>query len=304
MDSFTLVLLVIIVIVILAFGAVFTIFILDSLKKDKFLISKGFKDEEIKLEEEKRNKTSSKVGRMAVSFVGWVILIAVVGFCAVSVYTQQVANGFPTGNSVTVLAIATGSMSEVNDGNSYFTYQTDDLGEYVVDESGNRIKNTKEEKEALMVNEFSTYSLITLRALPEESELKVGDVIAYKNRKDQIIVHRLVQIKPGYDKPYVLQGDDNAGSDGSFAYKDLGAIYVGEHIPGLGAFVMYMQSPVGIIVVITCLYIVILVDIVGHKVLVAEKARLKELEERRKILYDEDGNPVEIRGLEQEGVYV
>ena len=72
--------------------------------------------------------------------------------------------------------IASGSMSEKNN-------------EYVKD---------NEE----LNNQFDTYDMIGISKYGSQNDVKLYDVVAYKNKKDITIVHRVVQIKTFEDGLY------------------------------------------------------------------------------------------------------
>ena len=82
----------------------------------------------------------------------------------------------------------------------------------------------------------------------EAEELKVGDVIAYKSGKS-IVLHRIVEVQTteyGTLKFYT-KGDANNTADLDPVYSDKIVGILTYRIPGIGHFIMFTQTPLGIL---------------------------------------------------------
>lgn len=99
-------------------------------------------------------------------------------------------------------------------------------------------------------DQFQTFDIIVTEKLPDEMDLKLYDIVVYE--VDEIlVVHRIVKIEePNSKHPdcrwFTLQGDNVQYPDKTpVLYSQMKAIYNGTHIPYIGSFVMFMQSPAG-----------------------------------------------------------
>lgn len=117
-------------------------------------------------------------------------------------------------------------------------------------------------------DQFNTFDIILTYKAPPEEELKKYDIIVYDN-DGKYIVHRIVSIdepsptKHTGERWFLCQGDANDVSDRfPVKYEQIKGIYKGEHIPFVGSFVLFMQSPAGWL----CLVLVI-VAMIGTPIL-------------------------------------
>lgn len=171
-------------------------------------------------------KKSKKFQTIANTFFGilYVALFIIFGF----------ALGFRLSNeqlffkNTTLLTIQTGSMETVYSGNTYI-------------------------KENNLTNQIKQYSLIGINKLEKEEDIKLFDIVAYKNSNNQIIVHRVIRI---YENPttnityYTLKGDANTASlndELTLIYENIIGKYNGFQNYGLGVTLIYIQSNIGLV---------------------------------------------------------
>ena len=155
-----------------SFCAVFTILFHHYYASNIEAVSSGKEDialidNAIDEEKEKQNKVK-KTWKLVGKIFSYVILGIVFAFFIFSFVSKIQGNTMPFGDS-TIVVIASGSMSEKNN-------------EYVKD---------NEE----LNNQFDTYDMIGISKYGSQNDVKLYDVVAYKNKKDITIVHRVVQIK-------------------------------------------------------------------------------------------------------------
>ena len=123
-------------------------------------------------------------------------------------------------------------------------------------------------------NQIATYSIIGVDKV-EKNELKIYDVIAFKNNENEIIIHRIIGIE---NNRYLTRGDANDLTDSYRpVFEDVIGVYNGFNIPYLGIFIIFLQSNSGIVTVIAILYCLILFGILSDKIEKKLETRKKEL---------------------------
>lgn len=127
------------------------------------------------------------------------------------------------------LVVQTGSMEKAYDGNAY-------------------LKNNN------LTNQIEQFSLIGIEKV-DAKDVKLYDILAFKNSEGDIIVHRVVTIKnTDGDYIFTLRGDANSASntwETSVSSKDILGKYNGFNNYGLGIALTYFKSNTGIIAVIS-----------------------------------------------------
>lgn len=127
-------------------------------------------------------------------------------------------------------------------------------------------------------DQFDMFDLVTVSALPEESELKIGDIVVYEYN-GVMIIHRIVGIEAPNssheDYYFLLQGDANETADRfPVRYEQMKGLYTGQRLPMIGSFVMFMQSPAGWLCILLVVIAVIATPILEKKLKDASNARL------------------------------
>lgn len=131
-------------------------------------------------------------------------------------------------------------------------------------------------------DQFSRFDLIKTHPLPKEEDLKLYDIVVYEV-DDVLLVHRIVGIEEPNDKHpnerhFLLQGDLVQYPDKfPVRYDQMKAIYRGEHIPNVGSFIMFLQSPAGWICIILIIVSLFAVPRMEKKVDEAMEERLAVL---------------------------
>lgn len=125
--------------------------------------------------------------------------------------------------------------------------------------------------------QFGIGDVCAFREVSRDEELIEGEVYGYVY-KDIIITHRLVGTY-GIDS-YEFRGDNNPVSDGPVARDRVIYRYTGGRAPGVGAFVLYAQSPFGIWSLAGTIGIGIGSEVVNHRIERIHRERRRLLEER------------------------
>ena len=172
-----------------------------------------------------KQRKASKAGKNILFYGFLAILIPIFGL---SLYSRIKNNVTKIGDNY-VLVVASGSMSYKNESNTYLTKYN---------------------------NQFNTYDIITLVGLKNKNSLKKYDVIAFKNNKNVVVIHRIIDFEIVDDElRFVTRGDANVASD---SYKpkmdDVIGKYTGKRIPGIGIFVMFFQSYAGLVTIASIVY--------------------------------------------------
>ena len=182
----------------------------------------------------------------------YLVIIIIVPIFAFSLVNKVMGNVMMIGNKA-VMVIPTDSMSYKNEANSYLF---------------NRNLN----------NQIQPYDIIVLEKV-SKSDIRMYDVIAYKNDKGVNIVHRIIDING--DK-YTTRGDiyDSSKTDlYKPVYEDVVGRYTGKRIPGVGIFIMFLQSYAGIITVVSLVYCLLMIDRTAERINKVQQERIDKLEE-------------------------
>ena len=158
--------------------------------------------------------------------IGLDILIGLLGILFLLGLVDKIMNN--SALPIKTVVIATGSMSTKNEENEY-------LFENKLD------------------NQIQVNDLIFLEKVNSLDEIKLYDIICYRNDNGQKIVHRVVEINDEY---LLTQGDANNVNDGIEI--DLDRIvgkYNGMKVPGIGAVTFFLTSDYGISTIASILLI-------------------------------------------------
>lgn len=238
------------------FTVVFSYMIATMLKMKLRLIRSGLEDREIKREYRKR--LAEKRVWTILDRVVSILLCLVLGTAFVfSVYLNlsedRPANGIPS-----LRVVKSGSMAEKYEENDYLF------------ENG-------------LDDQIQTFDLIITRHLPPEDELKLYDIVVYR-QDDLHVIHRIVGIEePNENHPterhFLLQGDAVDSPDRfPVLYSQMQGIYRGERIPFVGSFIMFLQSPAGWLCILLVLAATIASPIIEKKIRREEEIRLTAMD--------------------------
>lgn len=195
-------------------------------------------------ENEKKKSKVNKVLHITGKVFSFSLLALVLFFFGTSLYSRFSGNNMVFGDK-SYIVIATGSMSEKNKNNDYL-FDNKLLTEYDLN------------------NQFDAYDIIGVTKYKAKEEVKLYDVIAFKGKDNVIYVHRIIEIRE--DGTYVTRGDSNARSDAGLLYENYLTFdkvvgkYNSSRVPGLGIFVIFVQSNGGIITIISIVYCMFMFD--------------------------------------------
>lgn len=278
------------IVVILLFAIAFITLAIFFFNAKKKTITHSLEDEEIQLEIEqdlkkfaKKNKSNENIidyynkkqkknkvfGKISAS-IATVLYIAVVALIGFSVSVKKNNQQMWFGNT-SMLVIETNSMSQAYKGNTY-------LKDYEMMGEENRI---------------AQYSFITItKERKYIDNIKPFDVVAFKmlssdNKTYITIVHRLIEVTyDGEGNPlYTFRGDANPKSmSGEFqiskdkiigVYETYG--YKGAKNLALGYAICYLQSNIGIVILVITFMLLLIYSILVEKLFVIYDQRYNEL---------------------------
>ena len=116
----------------------------------------------------------------------------------------------------------------------------------------------------------------------DKSSLQVNDIIAFREKKDLVVTHRIVEIQElNGEKVFITKGDNNNNIDAGVVHlKDIEGKCVKKY-SSLGNVVLILQKPITLIIILLVIVIfgVIWIAFDDNKLSLEER---KELEELRK----------------------
>lgn len=232
--------------------AMFTYLITSITKMELELIGHGHRDEAIKKELNKKKKDNRVflwVNRI-VSLLLCVIFVTAFSFAVyVRLAEDRPANGIPS-----IKVVKSESMARKHPENTYLF--DNDLND-----------------------QFQMFDVVVCHHLPAEDELKLYDIVVYK-QEDLHVIHRIVGIEePNENHPsarhFLLQGDAVENPDKfPVLYSQMQGIYEGNRIPFVGSFILFLQSPAGWLCVLLVIFSMIVTPIVEKKIKEATEKRI------------------------------
>lgn len=216
------------------------------IKEYQLEVNLGKHDKHIKEEYQKKKK-----GELLGLIGSCLILTLLAGLFITGVVYKASGENF-TINNKTVLVIKSSSMADFYDEETALEYNYD--------------KNLQ----------FDVGDICVFEKVSNEDELIKGEVYGYKDNKNNIITHRLVNI---YSNGYEFQGDNNPVSDYEFSQRLISRDniiyhYTAKKVRGIGSFILYSQSYFGIWSLAGIISTAVFSEVMLHKVTKIEKKRL------------------------------
>lgn len=255
MTPFDIYLLVVSIIVIFGLASFFTILIWYIYTLTMRLIYVGYWDQELveEFDIEKLPKPQGTVGKIISAAVCGTLAIVVLFSVFLGMTEHSITAAVPS-----LKVVKSASMSEQHEKNTYL--MENDLN-----------------------NQIQVFDIITTYAPPAEEDIELYDVIAYE-LDGVLIIHRVVLIvEPNENHPserwFYTRGDANEQMDVlPVKYEQIRGIYREERIPFVGSFVLFMQSPAGIICLMLAIACMIIMPIVDDKIAEARSHRYRRIQ--------------------------
>ena len=102
-----------------------------------------------------------------------------------------------------------------------------------------------------MLPEISSGDLIVIK---EYNEYEPDDIVAYRNKKGELITHRIISVERRYGKEYFqVKGDRNTVKDNDLVkHDDIEGKFI-KKISGLGRLLLFLKSVYGIVFLLVLL---------------------------------------------------
>ena len=115
---------------------------------------------------------------------------------------------------------------------------------------------------------------------------QVGDIVAFRNEKNTVTTHRIIEIvNENGQKYFRTKGDANNAEDANLvSMDDVEGIYT-FRIAGLGNFLMFMKEPIGLILVLLVILVVGLLWL--YLVNKKDEKKQKEEDEKDRLEFEE-----------------
>ncbi len=245
MTSIEIISLVVTIVCLISFCVVFTILIRHYFKSNIENIVNGKEDIAIldnAIYTQKENKSKARKGlKISLKVFSYIFIGVLLAGFGISLYSRISGNQMVFDDS-TLIVIASGSMSTKNNSNSYL------------------VENNLD-------NQFNTFDIIGVSKYKTQDDVKLYDVVAYKNSENTIIVHRITEIvEVDGIKKYNTRGDSNNASDnnsqyyGYLSYDSIVGYYNNYRIQTAGIFIVFLQSNAGIITIVSIIYCLLIYD--------------------------------------------
>lgn len=246
MNSITIITIVVVALLTLLICGLTWLAYTSCIKAYKVEVSQCSHDEQIKNEHRHKKSKKSKVGPIC----SCAILLLLLGLFTSGIVYRASGNNF-TINNHTALVCKSGSMSDFYD-------------ETIAQELNNDRHL-----------QFDVGDICIFENVSSEDTLVEGEVYGYKY-KNIVITHRLVSFD-SESNTCKFRGDNNHTYDGLVTRDNVIYHYTGNKIPGVGSFILFMQSYFGIWSTCCIIFIAISSEIVYHKIDTINKERIKEL---------------------------
>ena len=240
MTTTDLIALIVTIVGVASFAAVVTILFRNFIKSSIKEIHNGERDIELidqtVYENDPKVIKKQRAAQFGKTVVYYAILAVLIPLFGLSLYSRIKNNVTQFGDNA-VMVVASGSMSVKQESNKY-----------LFDNNLN--------------NQFQTYDLITVNTVKKASQLRLYDVIAFRNNKGQNVIHRIIDFDTtGSEVRYITRGDANSSSDSYHPkFKDVIGKYTNKRIPGIGVFVMFFQSYAGMVTIVSVVYCTIMIS--------------------------------------------
>jgi signal peptidase len=114
----------------------------------------------------------------------------------------------------------------------------------------------------------------------DKNTLNTNDIIAFREKKDLVVTHRIVEIQTqNGEKVFITKGDNNNSNDtGVVHLKDIEGKYVKKY-SSLGNIVLILQKPITLIIILSIILVfgIIWIALDDNKLTEEERQELEDL---------------------------
>jgi len=132
-----------------------------------------------------------------------------------------------------------------------------------------------------MESKISVGDLVFVKKV-NPNELKVGDIIAFRDSEDIVTTHRIVDIETKDNKLcFVTKGDANNANDDGIVYSNMVEGKYQTKIAKLGNAILFIQEPIGFVVMLMSILIICLLVYSFQSKKISKEEKFKTEEERQ-----------------------
>ena len=232
------------------------------LRSTRKLSANGFMDEEYAKEESHKEK---KWVSVLVNTVSLVLSVALLSLCTLGMVYRAMGQQITVAGR-TALVIASNSMEGcVSD-----EYEGI-LANQIADGKG---VSSEQAAQEIQDSEFYVGDMLFFYTVEQNEPLNLYDVYGYRNKKGQIITHRLVGMQDG---KYLFRGDNTPANDVAVNRSQILYRYGNEKIAAVGTIVLFFSSSFGIYSIFVFVAVFAMSDIAKHQYTKMKKERLAAL---------------------------
>lgn len=132
-----------------------------------------------------------------------------------------------------------------------------------------------------MESKISVGDLVIVKEV-NPKELKVGDIIAFRDSENIVTTHRIVDIETKNNELcFTTKGDNNNANDDGLVYSNMVEGKFQTKFAKLGNAILFIQEPMGFVVVLMSIFIVCILIYLYQNRKINKETKFKDAEERR-----------------------
>lgn len=132
-----------------------------------------------------------------------------------------------------------------------------------------------------MESKISVGDLVFVKKV-NPNELKVGDIIAFRDSEDIVTTHRIVDIETKDNGLcFVTKGDANNANDDGIVYSNMVEGKYQTKIAKAGSVILFIQEPIGLVVMLMSILIICLLVYSFQSKKISKEEKFKTEEERQ-----------------------
>ena len=127
-----------------------------------------------------------------------------------------------------------------------------------------------------MQSRINIGDLVIIQEVDSET-LQKDDIIAFRDEKDKVTTHRIMEvIEENGEKSFITKGDSNLTNDKKQTNKDNLEGKMIMNIPKLGHFILFIQKPLGVILILFTILVVVACVYMMESLSERENIRIKK----------------------------
>lgn len=225
------------------------------LRAEKREIESGSRDEELKANEAKEKKKTSKAMNIVSRIITGTVALALLATSAAAITYRASGEQFSINNHISLVIV-----SDSMDG-----FYSDEY-EVLLTESCPDAKDTQ----------FGIGDILDFEKVQPDEKLVLNEVYGYKAKSGKTITHRLVGIDEQANR-YTFRGDNTGGNDSYVSREQIALRYTGNRVQRVGLFVLFTQSGFGLYSFVSVIVVYVAAEVTAYKYSKMVKDRLAKI---------------------------